>query len=1260
MKTFPILFKASLVFFVMFSFVGSTLAQTTFVAFKSPGWKFRTANQEPATFGNGTWKTDAYSDAAWESGNATLGYDDGTPSHDITKWVWPLNPNRTGNNSAKTHYFRKAFNVVNPDDYTGYRIKTWCDDGLVVYLNNKEVYRLNMPGGVVDSLTSASTAPANDSIYGEITINLPSDLLLGPNLIAVEVHQSGSSLDRYFDLSIEGLTTSPEWPITFKSPDWKYRTANQEPATFGNGTWKTNAYSDAAWSSGPAALGYEDGSGGTPSHPLQTWVWPYSASRTGTNSSKTHYFRKTFNVTNPAQFSSYRIKTWCDDGLVVYVNGTEVYRLNMPATAVDSTLSASGAAPNDSIYGEITIPGQLLTGPNLIAVEVHQALNSIDRYFDLSIEGVTTPITCPEWPVTFKSTGWKYREAFQDAASIGNGSWKDTTYNDTAWSNGQATLGYDDSTPTHDITQWLWPYNANRNGSNSSKTHYFRKCFTIANKSKYIGYRIKTWCDDGLVAYLNGREIFRLNMPQTGTIDSLSTALTAPAGDSIYRDTTVYLPNDLKNGSNVIAVEVHQSGSSLDRYFDLSIEGDTSILVRQPYLQIGTPNSVIIRWKTKTFTNSKVKYGTNLANLNNELFINTPDTSHIVSLTGLQPNTKYYYSVSYTNGMTETILASGPEYYYYSMPSGNTTDSLRLWILGDVCSNNPQGLPSVKDGTLRQVNVRNAYMNYLGNKRLHGILFGGDNSKLEGFDGLNEALDYNLFPVYSNQFRNTVSWISLGNHDYRLRPYIDSTVAGYTAFSYPTMAEAGGVPSASKGYYSFDLGDAHIIMLNPYHPDAFLTRPMAIPGCTGGGWLCLTSYPMSMFLLKFDDPANRQNIFNQLQQVKWLKADLAATTKKWKIVLFHTPPYTKGTHDSDAPSTNWDKPEGELKIMRELLVPVLEQYKVDLIVTSHTHAYDRSFLMRGVTGTPTKAQFRANPNQLLQNWSGTYGPSSKPYIKNDTDTLTRKGAVHVVTGNAGRGATKGAGDGKETSVASRPHPVMFYSDSTDALLETGGSVELVINQNRLDVRYLKLVVNDSVLSATPPYTIKDQFTIMKDVNKKQTITNPTLPLNLTASWEGTYSWKILGGGSLPNTTKGITVSPVANTTYIVNDGYNGGNGFLADTFIVVVNACPPTITLNTTIPTSTVYQASQWIKGTNTNTIAPSATVEYRAGYIELVPSGNGTAFLATPSSGHYFLAVPVGCNPGGGGSGDQPSSPTQKVSDGIVPPNTTTIRKKK
>jgi len=54
----------------------SVLAQTTFIDFKSTGWKHLEAYQDPTNVGNGTWKTNAYNDASWTSGQAPLGYED--------------------------------------------------------------------------------------------------------------------------------------------------------------------------------------------------------------------------------------------------------------------------------------------------------------------------------------------------------------------------------------------------------------------------------------------------------------------------------------------------------------------------------------------------------------------------------------------------------------------------------------------------------------------------------------------------------------------------------------------------------------------------------------------------------------------------------------------------------------------------------------------------------------------------------------------------------------------------------------------------------------------------------------------------------------------------------------------------------------------------------------------------------------------------------------------------------------------------------
>jgi hypothetical protein len=1200
MKLTDYLFRKRFVLLLLFV-LGSQVAftQTTFVGFKSTGWKYRTANQEPATFGNGTWKTNAYSDAAWASGQATLGYDDGAPNHTINTWVWPYSASRTGNNSAKTHYFRKTFNVGNPNDYSSYKIKTWCDDGLVVYLNNKEVYRLNMPAGAVDSLTSASMAPANDSIYGEVTINLPNDLLPGANVIAVEVHQSGVSLDRYFDLSIEGtlggIPTYPEWPVTFKSTNWRYRTANQEPATFGNGTWKTNAYSDAAWASGQATLGYDDG---TPTHTINTWVWPYSASRTGNNSAKTHYFRKSFNITNPALFSGYQIKTWCDDGLVVYLNNKEVYRLNMPASSVDSLTSALMAPANDSIYGQITInlPNDLLPGTNVIAVEVHQSGVSLDRYFDLSIEGI--PISnCPEWPVAFKSTGWKYRTADQEPATFGNGTWKTNAYNDAAWLSGQATLGYDDGTPTHTINTWLWPLNPSRTGNNSARTHYFRKCFNVANKNLYTGYRIKTWCDDGLVVYLNNKEVYRLNMP-AGAIDSLTSASTAPANDSIYGETTIFLPNDLLDGPNVIAVEVHQAASSLDRYFDLSIEGVTTpcgvTLTRQPYLQLSTPTSMTVRWRTNAAIIGRVKYGTSMGGLTQFVDDSAPTTEHVITLTGLTPNQLYYYSV----GCTDGTAIQGDANNYFKTPPTDTERPLRFWLFGD----------SGKTSTSRQTQTRQAYLNYLGNNYVDGVLLMGDIALREDYatepgDGTDGILQQKFFNQMGDVLKKFPSWTTFGNHDYHGFPDPnnpgDSTLAFhltdaaiFNSFSFPSSV-ADGI-SSDKNYYSFDVGNVHFVQINPYY----------IPSATYGGPSIATT---------------ADTVTGNL--INWLKKDLAATQKLWKIVFFHIPPYSKVKHDSDT--------DNMLINVRRSLVPILERYKVDLVLSGHSHGMQRSKLINGVFDPGIPA-----PSSIIQSQSARY-PASAPYTKNSGE----KGTVYIVNSDGGQG--QNSSEVYDYDLPPSPHPVMYYT-TTERL---GGSSELRIFKNRIDFVGIKQ-------DGSKP----DSFTIMKDVNKKITYNTPAPPLILTASWEGNYSWKILGGGSLPNTTKSITVAPSANTTYIVNDGYNGGNGFLADTFIV--NVCTPTITLTSTISTSTVYRASQWIKGSNTNIIAPSATVEYHAGYIELKPSGTGTAFLATPSSGHYFLAVPDGCAPGGGGGESNNNAQGQESSNKALLPSSSASSK--
>ena len=57
-------------------------------------------------------------------------------------------------------------------------------------------------------------------------------------------------------------------------------------------------------------------------------------------------------------------------------------------------------------------------------------------------------------------------------------------------------------------------------------------------------------------------------------------------------------------------------------------------VVRGPYLQTGTPQSVIVRWRTDSTTNAVVRYGVDPANLNFSATVSTSDTDHEVALSG--------------------------------------------------------------------------------------------------------------------------------------------------------------------------------------------------------------------------------------------------------------------------------------------------------------------------------------------------------------------------------------------------------------------------------------------------------------------------------------------------------------------------------------------------------------------------------------------------------------------------------------------------
>jgi hypothetical protein len=165
---------------------------------------------------------------------------------------------------------------------------------------------------------------------------------------------------------------------------WKYLDNGSDQGV----AWQALAFNDAGWSNGIGELGYGDG----PGRPERTVV---SFGLDSTNKYVTTYFRKTFTVGNPADYTNLIARMLRDDGAVVYINGTEVWRSHM-TNGTFNYLTLAGPAGNGgavaddgNVYQVTNIsPSVLIAGQNIIAVEIHQeGRDSSDISFDFMLWG---------------------------------------------------------------------------------------------------------------------------------------------------------------------------------------------------------------------------------------------------------------------------------------------------------------------------------------------------------------------------------------------------------------------------------------------------------------------------------------------------------------------------------------------------------------------------------------------------------------------------------------------------------------------------------------------------------------------------------------------------------------------------------------------------------------------------------------------------------------------------------------------------------
>lgn len=420
-------------------------------------------------------------------------------------------------------------------------------------------------------------------------------------------------------------------------------------------------------------------------------------------------------------------------------------------------------------------------------------------------------------------------------------------------------------------------------------------------------------------------------------------------------------------------------------------------LTRGPYLQLGTSTNIIVRWRTDFPTIGRVQFGLQPQALSWQLTDAAPATDHALTLTNLSPSTRYFYAV----GTDAIVLAGSTNHYFFTAPL--EAKPTRLWVLGDAGAsfNQPDynGLGLLVEG---QRAVRDAYYANAAGRYADVWLLLGDNAYNDGNDG-----DYttNFFNIYPEVTRQSVIWSAIGNHE--INPATGDVPAYFDIFSLPTRGEAGGIPSGNELYYSFDYGNIHFVCLDSEISSTESGSP----------------------------------------QVTWLVADLAANTKDWLIVFWHSPPYSKGSHDSDS--------RPNLMKMRNNVVPIIESYGVDLVLCGHSHVYERSFLINGHYGhsstwTPTMAK---------DSGSGRTNDTGA-YLKAATGPEARQGAVYAVVGSSGW-AWNGVG---------LNHPAMFIG------MSQLGSMVIDINGQRLDAKFIRETgaIDDyfTIIKGAPPEPVR--------------------------------------------------------------------------------------------------------------------------------------------------------------------------------------------
>ncbi len=258
--------------------------------------------------------------------------------------------------------------------------------------------------------------------------------------------------------------------------------------------------------------------------------------------------------------------------------------LPSPPAVVSTTWNRVGG-PGTVIFGDASARSTTATLPGVGTYVLRLTAN--DGALQ-NLDELTVAIQLQPTPSTLVSTGsvWKYNDLGLDLDTA----WREFTFNDSGWFAGPAELGYGDAAEGRPEAT-LVGYGTN--ASAKYITTYFRRSFVVTNAEAFTDLTISLMRDDGAAVYLNGTNIFISNLPG-GAFNYLTRAPNSIGGADEYTFFSTNVPPAwLREGTNVLAVEVHQTlPDSSDISFDLELTGHRLPVNQPPVVNAGANQTV--------------------------------------------------------------------------------------------------------------------------------------------------------------------------------------------------------------------------------------------------------------------------------------------------------------------------------------------------------------------------------------------------------------------------------------------------------------------------------------------------------------------------------------------------------------------------------------------------------------------------------------------------------------------------------------------